>query len=57
MKGIVVNFRAGDDRNLFIQQLGELANDAALRLSAQAEQNELCRARIALTSCGMTVSS
>ena len=41
LKRIVVNFRAGDDRNLFVQQLGELANDAALGLSAQPEQDNV----------------
>ena len=41
MKRIVVNFRAGNDRNLFVKQIGELANDATLCLAAQAEQNQI----------------
>src|SRR5256885_12028879 len=39
MKRIVVNFRAGDDRELFVQQLGELTNDPALGLSAQSQKD------------------
>ena len=39
MKRIVVNFRAGDDWKVFIQQLGELTNDPALGLAAQAQKN------------------
>ena len=38
---VVVNLAAGDDRNLVIQQVGEAAEDAALGLAAQAEQNEV----------------
>ncbi len=41
MKRIVVNFRTGDDRNLIVEQLGELANDAALGLAAQSEQDDV----------------
>ncbi len=40
-KRIVVDFRAGDDRNSLVEQFGELANDAALCLSAQAEQDDV----------------
>ena len=41
LKRIVVDFRAGDDRNLIVEQLGELTNDAALRLAAQSEQDDV----------------
>ena len=41
MKRIVVDFGAGDDRNLLVEQFGELANDAALCLAAQAEQDDV----------------
>ena len=36
---IVVDFRAGDDRNEFVQQISKLTNDSALRLAAQSQQN------------------
>src|SRR5438105_8960344 len=41
MKRIVVDFRAGNDWNLLVEQIGELANDAALRLAAQPQQNQI----------------
>src|SRR6266545_7053725 len=37
MEGIVVNFRAGDDGDALVEQIRKLADDAALRLSAQTE--------------------
>ena len=40
-KRIVVNFGAGDDRYFVIQKLGELADDAALGLSSEAQQNNV----------------
>src|SRR6266851_7701980 len=39
MKRIVVNFRAGDDWDVFVQQLSELTNDPALGLAAQSQKN------------------
>jgi hypothetical protein len=41
MKGIVVDFRAFDDRNCFVEQVRQLANDATLCLSAQTEQDQV----------------
>ena len=41
MKRIVVDFGTSDDWNVFVKQIGELANDAALRLTAQAQQNQV----------------
>ena len=38
---IVVYFRAGDDRDLVVEQIGQLANDAALCLAAQTEQDDV----------------
>ena len=40
-KWIVVDFRSGDDWNLLVQQIGELTNDATLRLPAQPQQNQV----------------
>ena len=39
--GIVANLAAGDVGHVFIEQGGERAQDAALRLSAKAEQDEV----------------
>ena len=36
-----MNLAAGHHRNLLVQQIDEAAQDAALRLSAQSEQNEV----------------
>ena len=41
MKRIVVDFRTGNDRNLLVEKICELANDAALRLAAQSQQNQI----------------
>ena len=41
MKGIVVNFRAGDDGNSIVEQFGELTNDAALGLATQSQQDDV----------------
>src|SRR5713101_4946956 len=38
---VVVNLAAGDDRDPFVQQIDEVPQDAALRLTPQAEQNEV----------------
>ncbi len=38
---IVVNLAAGHDRNLFVEQIDQRAEDAALGLTAQAEQDEV----------------
>ena len=38
---IVVDFRAGDDRDALVEQIGEQADDAALCLSAQPEQDDV----------------
>ena len=38
---VVVHFRSGDDRDLRVQQIRELANDPALRLPAQSEENQI----------------
>ena len=38
---IVVDLTAGNHRNLFVQQIDQAAQDAALRLTAQAEQDEV----------------
>src|SRR5204863_4176096 len=40
-KRIVVYFASGNDRNLIVEQLGQLANDARLRLAPQAQQNKI----------------
>ena len=57
LKRIVVDFGAGDDRDLIVEQLSELANDPALACPRSPSRMMLCLARIALTSWGMTVSS
>jgi len=36
-----VNLAAGNDGNLFVEQIDEAAQDPALGLPAQAEQNEV----------------
>ena len=41
LERVVVDLAARDDRNLFIEQRDELAQDAALRLPAQSQQNEI----------------
>ena len=41
MKRIVVDFRAGDNRNLLVEQIRQLADNATLRLAAQAEQDQV----------------
>jgi hypothetical protein len=41
MKGIVIDFAARNDRDFRIQQIDEAAQDAALSLTAQAEQNKI----------------
>src|SRR6185437_7549733 len=38
---VVVHFAPGEYRNLFVEQRDELAQDAALRLPAQAQQDEV----------------
>src|SRR6185503_13945789 len=38
---VVVDLAAGHDRNLLVQQIDQAAQDAALRLAAQAEQDEV----------------
>ena len=38
---IVVNLAAGHDRDLLVEQIDEAAEDPALRLAAQAEQDEV----------------
>src|ERR1041385_1959785 len=38
---VVVDFRAGNDRNIFVQQISKLTNDSALRLAAQSQQNQV----------------
>ena len=38
---IVVDLAAGDDRDLLVEQIDEAAQDAALRLAAQPEQDEV----------------
>ena len=38
---VVVNLAAGHDRNLLVEQIDQAAQDAALRLAAQAEQDEV----------------
>ena len=38
-KWIVIHFRAGDDRDVVVQQISKLTNDSALRLAAQSQQN------------------
>ena len=43
--GIVANLAAGDVGHLLVEQRGERAQDAALGLAAQAEQNEVLLAR------------
>ncbi len=55
--GIVAGLGAGDVGHCGIEQRGERAEDAGLRLSAQAEQNEIVLLRTALTIWGTTVSS
>ena len=41
MKRIVVNLGPGDDRYFRIKQVGQLPNDAAFGLTAQAKQNQV----------------
>ncbi len=41
LKGIVVDFRTGNDRNCVVEQIGQLANYPALCLPAQAQQNQI----------------
>src|SRR6266704_6447504 len=41
LEGIVVDLAARDERDLFIEQRDKLAQDTALGLTAQAEQNEV----------------
>src|SRR6185503_616389 len=41
IKGIVVTFRAGDNRYFIVQKLRELANDPAFGLTSQAEQDNV----------------
>src|SRR2546425_997105 len=41
IEGIVVDLGAGDNGNSFVEQRSQLPNDSALRLAAQAEQNEV----------------
>src|SRR5712664_1942819 len=38
---VVVHFAPRENRNLFVEQRDELAQDAALRLPAQAQQDEV----------------
>ena len=38
---VVVDLAAGHDRNLFVEQIDQAAQDAALGLAAQAEQDEV----------------
>src|SRR6266496_2345897 len=40
-KRIVVDFRAGDDRNMLVQQLGKLADYPAFGLSSQTQQDDV----------------
>jgi len=41
IEGIVVDLAARDEGDLFIEQRDELAQNTALGLTAQAEQNEV----------------
>ena len=41
MKRIVVDFGTRDDGNPFVEQVGQLTDDAALGLPAQAEQDQI----------------
>ena len=41
MKRVVIDLRAGDDWNFRVQQVRKLSNDPALRLAAQAQQNQI----------------
>ena len=41
LKGIVVDFRTFKDRNGFVEQPCQLANDAALGLATQAEEDQV----------------
>ena len=38
---IIVDFRTGNDRNLIVEKICKLANDAALCLATQAQQNQI----------------
>ena len=38
---VVVDLAAGHDRNLLVEQIDQTAQDAALRLAAQTEQDEV----------------
>src|ERR1043165_9466139 len=40
---IVVDFRAGDDRDVFVKQIRKLTDDSALRLTAQPQQNQIAQ--------------
>src|SRR5579883_2332978 len=41
MKRIIVDFRTGDDRNALVQKTCQLSYDAAFRLTAQTQKNEI----------------
>src|SRR5687768_5871044 len=40
-KWIVIDLRSGDDRDLFVQQLGELADDPRFGLAPKTEQDKI----------------
>jgi hypothetical protein len=39
IKRIVINFRTGNDRNLFVEKISQLTDDATFGLPAQAEED------------------
>jgi hypothetical protein len=41
VKRIVVHFRTRDYRQALVEEIGQLSNDTALRLAAQAEQDDV----------------
>ncbi len=41
MERVVVHLAAGEDRDLLVEQGGQLAEDAALRLSSETQQDEV----------------
>src|SRR6266508_6268358 len=41
MKGIIVDFGARQDRNLIVEQISQLSNDATLGLPAQPQKDQV----------------
>ena len=57
MQRVVVDFRAGDDRDHLVEQVDELPKHACLRLTAKAEQKHVVLLKDRCFGSGTTVSS